>query len=266
MAAFGSDELKVLTELPLTSKDGKALVPAITSFFENFQEKVNLMLTEIRDEFMTLLHQKDGHIGQLQSELGTMKSEVGELRDELTKLKGQIDDADAYERRDTIIISGEKVPLATPGEIGSEVVLKLVKDELKINLSPDSISTAHRLGRKPPNQTADRRNLIVKLVRRDVKHDIISASRQQPRRSNLYISESLTPARSSLFFALRQMKKSKLIKGCTTYDGRVYAFTAPLQESHRDVRHLISNYEDLTKFCAKYVKQPLQNFLETWTH
>ena len=222
-------------------------------------EDGKLIIAFIEHEFKKFSESKDREVQEL-------KDEVTGLRSEINTLKGQIDDADAYERRDTIIISGEKVPLVTPGEVGSEIVQRLVKDELKLNLSPDSISTAHRLGRKPPNQSPDRRNLIVKLVRRDVKHEIISASRKQPRRSNLYISESLTPARSSLFYALRQMKKSRLIKGCTTYDGRVYAFTASPQESQRDVRHPITSHEDLKKFCSKYVKQPLQNFLETWNH
>ena len=134
-----------------------------------------------------------------------------------------------------------------------------------MNLPPESISTAHRLGRKPANQTQDKRSLIVKFVRRDLKHDLLKASRQQAKPPRIYVAESLTPPRQSIFYALRRMKKAKMIQGCNSYEGRVYAFTKN-PAADRDLRHLISGYEDLKKFCRNYVKEPLEKFLETWNH
>ena len=142
-----------------------------------------------------------------------------------------------------------------------------MKDELKIALPTERIKPAHRIGRKPINQTIDKRSFMVKLVRRDLKQELISASRKLPKGYKLFVSESLTPPRRTLFYALRKMKQAKLIKGCNTYEGRVYAYTASSGgSSDRDKRHLIHNYETLQEFCQLYVRQPLENFLEAWDH
>ena len=215
-------------------------------------------ISELKTHFESLLKRKDAEISEL-------KESVSHLKEELSKAKLLIDDADAYERKDTVILSGEHIPLAETGENCIEIVKNIVKDHFKINLSTETISTAHRLGRKPPNQTPDRRNIVVKLVRRDLKQDLIHASRKQMRPAKLFVFESLTPSRNTLLYALRQMKKSKLIKGCTSYDGRIYAYTAA-PNLDKDIRHHISSYDSLKSFCVKFVKQPLEVFLESWNH
>ena len=213
----------------------------------------------MKEDFQSKIEERDTKISELSTEVKTLKEKVN-------KMERLTDDADAYERRDTIIISGDKIPPASLGENSSHLVQKLVKDELKITLPADGISTAHRLGRKPTNQTVDKRSFIVKLVRRDLKHEIISASKKLPKASKLFVSESLTPPRRTLFYALRKMRQAKMIKGCNTYEGRVYAYTAPRRPSDRDQRHLINSYEALQEFCRVHVRQPLETFLETWEH
>ena len=216
-------------------------------------------ISELKIHFESLLKDRDEEISKL-------KENISELHEDLNKANIMIDDADAYERKDTVIFSGDHVPLAETGENCVDIVQKLSKDHLKINLTPDTISTAHRLGRRPISQAPDRRKIVVKLVRRDLKHDLIYASRKQPKPAKLFIHESLTPRRNTLLFALRQMKKSKLINGCTSYDGRIYAYTVPADRANKDVRHLITSIDSLKIFCSKYVKQPLENFLDNWSH
>ena len=216
-------------------------------------------ITEMKSHFETLLKKKDNEISKL-------KQDVTELQKELSKAKSMIDDADAFERKDTVILSGDHIPVAETGENCSEIVRTIVKDHLKINLPSESISVAHRMGRRPANHAPDRHNIVVKLVRRDLKHDLIYASRKQPKPTKLFIHESLTPARNSLLYALRQMRKMKLVKGCNSYEGKIFAYTASLRNGDRDVRHFISSFESLKSFCTQYVKQPLENFLGTWNH
>ena len=154
-----------------------------------------------------------------------------------------------------MIFSGNSVPEASHGEICSNIIQKLVQDELKIKLKPEDISVAHRLGKKPINQVPDKRGIIVKLCRRETKRELLMAKRSLPRTnsSSLFINESLTPKRNTILYALRQMKKAhpNIIAGCSSYDGRIYAYTKTTPDSSafrettsspatRNVRHLIN--------------------------
>ena len=85
----------------------------------------------------------------------------------------------------------------------------------------------------------------------------------------IFVNESLTPKRKSILDAVRKMKREhpNLVKGCSTIDGRVYAFTKPVSSAPnaRDVRHHITSYDSLKEFCRVYVKLPLDSFLQNWS-
>ena len=79
------------------------------------------------------------------------------------------------------------------------------------------------------------------------------------------MNESLTPSRILIFNTLRSMKRAhpSLVKGCSTYDGRVYAYTKPVSSSPtngRDQRHLMSTMDGLDEFCPEYVKLSHEKF------
>ena len=136
---------------------------------------------------------------QLRSELETMREEIskkdavidkldGEVKDLKTKvhdLEAHIDRVEQYERRDTIIISGPSLPSETPTENTSTVVIDTIKEHLKLNLKPEDLSVTHRLG---PSQPGRDRPMIVKLVNRSLKYDIMGACVQL--RPKLYVNES----------------------------------------------------------------------------
>ena len=67
-----------------------------------------------------------------------IKEDNKQLRSVVSKLEEKIDDTDAYERRDCLVISGDQVPAAETGENTVEVVNRLIKDKLKM------IFVAHR--------------------------------------------------------------------------------------------------------------------------
>ena len=141
-----------------------------------------------------------------------------------------------------------------------------------MNISTQDISTAHRVGKKPIRQGNDKRGIIVKLCRRDLKYDFMHACRNQPTgHPRLYVNESLTPARSTILFTLRQMKKAhpNLIAGCSSYEGRIYAYTKDLNYisvNRKNRRHLVNTHAMLQQFCSEHVKRPFETFLENWNH
>ena len=240
--------------------------------YENLSAEGKAIVTIMQDEFQKLRLEFMGQLDSKDEQIQELRDQVTSLKEQMSKVRETIDENDAYERRDTVILSGNSIPIFSQGENPTNLAIEAVKNELKIQISPSDVSVAHRMGRKPANQQPDRRGIIVKLCRRDLKHSLISASKKMvPRsRSNLYVNEHLTPARKTILYALRQMKKDHpdLVKGCTSWDGRVYAFTPPpagSPPSSRDQRHLVNSRDSLVTFCSDYVQKPLNAFLDNWS-
>ena len=154
----------------------------------------------------------------------------------------------------------------TEGENTTEIACNLIKNKLKINLIPTDISTSHRLGRKPQDaQRPDKRKLILKLCRRDLKKDLLYASKSI--KPDIYVNESLTPQRNTILYVLRQMKRlhPTIMKGSTTIDGRVFAW---ISTGNGDAtrRILVNSREKLGELSRNYLDKPVEDFIPQWPH
>ena len=237
-------------------------------------ETLRKEIQDMKTEFITQLNQKCEEVNMLKTELASKSSlmdelntEVKTLKKDVTQLRNLIDDSDAYERKDTIIISGSSLPTYIRGEDSSSIVREIIREKLRVVVNENDVSTAHRLGRPPTAQNPDKRGIIVKLCRRDVKNNILEASRKM-KLNGFFASESLTPTRLSILKTLKDIKKKHgdIVKGCTSYDGKIYAYTEspnPAQ-STRDLRHLVNTKEQLMSFCTIFVKKPMDDFLAHW--
>ena len=242
----------------------------ITNMNKQFQQ-LNEKFANLTEEFSSFKSEISSLVSSKSAEVECLQSEVTALKLLVAKLEMNIEDQNAYERRDCIILSGDSIPLASDGENCINIVNALVKEKLKIQLTDADVSTAHRVGKKPLAQGPDRRNIIAKLCRRSLKRDIMYASKNQPTNApRLYVNESLTPVRSTILFALRQMRKAHpdLVVGCSSYDGRIFAYTKDPNNGaeRRNRRHLVNSREMLLEFCRNYVKVPLESFLDSWNH
>ena len=199
-------------------------------------------LDDFKSEMRSLLREKEEEVTRL-------KSEVSDLRAKVLKLEVKLDDTDAYERRDTIVFSGEGIPENTQSENCSAIVCDLLRDKLNLNVSNSDLSTCHRLGKRPITQKSDRRKIIVKLCRRDLKKDILSACKST--KPNFYANEDLiTPVKNSILFALRKIKREfpGSVKGAGSRDGRVYVYVQCRNSppGSRDKKIHVNSYEHLS--------------------
>ena len=126
------------------------------------------------------------------------------MQKRLDNLEQQIDNNSAYERRDTLVISGN-IPASRPNENCIEIVRNIIKDQTRVIIDVNDISTAHRLGRRPDNGQEDKRSIIFKLCRRNTKREIIQACKTS--KPNFYVNEHLTPTRNTVMFALRKARQ-----------------------------------------------------------
>lgn len=251
------------------SEDGKIIVGLIYKKMES-----------LRSELLQSLEEKDLQITSLQDEVSSLKNTVSALekhaediqtlKHTVSKLEERIDDADAYERRDTLLFSGNDIPEVTLGENCGQLISSVVREKLKLSVTPSVISIAHRVGKKPITQGPDRRGIVVKLCRREVKHDILSACRNL-KPTGLFVNESLTPVRSTIMYILRKAKREfpTKISGSSSVDGRVFVWVRPPNPdapNARNSRMAINTHLKLAQFCNDILSTPLSTFIETWPH
>ena len=142
---------------------------------------------------------------------------ISSLEEEVNDLKAAMDDAEQYARRNCLILSGVE---EREGECTDELVTNICKKELDIELTVEDIDRSHRLGTPPssgessdghPTRSSQHRrrlrNIIMKFTNYRIREKIYS-SRKELRKSSsgtpLYINESLTKERSSLFWKIKK--------------------------------------------------------------
>ena len=161
---------------------------------------------ETKEILSILVTYFDGIVNQRDTRVVELEDRVTQLEKHVVKLEESIDENNQYGRRESLIVSGELVPMETSGEDCRRVVIDLFRDNLRLNIQPNDISTAHRIGRiNSSNRNSQKRNIIIKLCRRDLTAEIYSACRQL--KPKFFINDSLTPTRSKICFMLRQLKK-----------------------------------------------------------
>ena len=233
------------------SPNNQKLIPALIKVFSDFKTQLademkfqfSNMLSDLKEQCVT----KDQQISELQSKYKS-------LQDKVSKLENRFDDEDAYTRRESLIFSGDSVLKHHDNSNCIEVVQKVVKDCLKIELKKEDISVSHRLGPKSAAQGQDTRSIIVKFCRRDQKRDLLLACRSSKPR-NLYLNECLTPLRRNIGAALRRAKKlpSSRVSGMTTIDGRIFVWGKSDLPGTRDSRHCVNTLQALEDFCMEFV-------------
>ena len=217
-------------------------------------------------EMKALLAERNLIVSNLEEELANVKNKC-------KKMENLIDDEDAYVRRESLIFSGSMVTNADKNENCSTFIRDKIKDKMRIILKPEDISVTHRLGAKPANQGPDTRPITVRFTRRDTKREILFTKRDNTDpRNALYVSESLTPKRRTIHYALRQIKRKypEKMTGFNTLEGKVFAYTKTprsLPKSRKfDHKHVINTHDALKDFCKEYIQAPLEDFLNQWNH
>ena len=94
------------------------------------------------------------------------------------------------------------------------LICEFLKNELNIEINMGIIDRSHRVGQKKPNLN---RPIAVRLINYRLKEHVYA--------NRMYINESLSKGRSSLFYKARQLKKQKLILDTWTRDGNIFVKT-----------------------------------------
>ena len=225
----------------------------------------------IEEKFNTILKSKlDGLFATTQSlrddlkvrdeTINKLQSETIKLKQEISRMKKDNDSLEQFTRKDNLIISGIPASFAERVE-GNEStresstdttdkVIKLCKDHLNCEITPDDISTAHRLSGNASAQ------ILVRFVRRSVRDKVYNArfglkgfNSTRSAREKVFINEDLSPFSRSIFSAAWKAKgRNGPIENVFTRNCQVFAKIAgtlgPVHIDSLAKLHSIQVYRD----------------------
>ena len=122
------------------SAEAKSIMDYMKTEFAKFKTEVSEDINNLRSDFTDLREL----LAPKLKEIDDLKMHFTCLEDKVRKLENTIDEADAYERRDTVIIAGTGLPVSSQGENCGAIVQQLVKDHLSLEIQISDINTAHR--------------------------------------------------------------------------------------------------------------------------
>ena len=152
-----------------------------------------------------------------------LRSELGKKDNKIAELEAKIDRLEQSQRQDSLKFYGLK---ESENEDTDKLIIKTLKENLNIDLTPMDISNSHRIGKigndNKSNKQEDR-PILVKLTRESVRDKLLNTKKElREKESTLYINESLTKKTADLFKKARDIKKQGYIKMTWTRNGKIY--------------------------------------------
>lgn len=171
-------------------------------------ELCNKLFEAVSDKIQTYLHPLDEKITRLETALADC-SKNAELK---------IDKLEQYSRRNNLRVYGIK---EGQGEKTNELLCKIFKDKLDVNIMDYNIDRSHRL----PNRNMSRGNkgtfcapIIIKFNNYDVK-DAVYKNKSRFKGTNIVVKEDLTTMRLNLYRLAVQRFSTKSV---WTRDGIIH--------------------------------------------
>ena len=173
-------------------------------------------------------------IGKLTTELEICRTEINVLKGKVLQAAFNNDKQEQYSRKDSIRISGIADPHVKE-EDTTDAILKVAND-MGVTLNVGDISVSHRLGKVTSTYN---RPVIVKLVRRDVKRQLMMNKKELRDKAgykDVYLNDDLTTTRYKICKELRAQNKT-----VWTRDGKII-----IKEADDSVS-TIDSYQDFCK-------------------
>ena len=212
----------------------------------------------MKTEFLAAIAEKEEKVSALKLQNDLLKKRVDALEE-------RIEENEAYERRDSLIISGSTIPAPNNDEDCSSIVRDLLLRHVNVNVREQEISVTHRLGIR----SGGSKSIIVKFCRRSTKVDVLASARKK-KPSNFFVNECLTPTQRAIGYVLRKAKKEfpSIISGSTTFDGKHCVWIRPPNpdaRGARDTKEVITTHQKLKNFCTRVLNKEVEHFSDHWS-
>ena len=201
---------------------------------------------------------------ELNEERVRHEKEVYCLENQILALQAKNDDLENYSRRNAIVISGKKIDTVCRDENCYVIASKLITEHTGVSVSEADIDVTHRLGKPRPGMP-DKRNLIVKFVRRETKSRILKACKiRKP--SDIFFRESVSRTRNTILYVLRRVIKDypTKFKSCSTEDGNVRLFLPKPGEESFLIKATVNTREQLDKILLVGIGCTSEKYEPKW--
>ena len=231
-------------QVPVNPDIKRMVSEAVEGFKQKYLAEINALKIEILElkksqNFISCQYEdlKTEHNKLLLSnknqdiEIKSLKDHSMELTDKVLQDTEKIDAVEQYGRRQNLEMVG--VPMEE-GEDTNKIVIEVAK-LLQVELTPDQISTSHRLPTKrkqSSNELHPSPPIIVRFISRDIRNriyglrkltrnvDLESFSVEGTQR--LFINENLTYHRKQLFWKTKQKAKNAGYRFFWTTNGNIF--------------------------------------------
>ena len=176
-------------------------------------EAVKVATNKLREEFKN-------EISAVMTELQALQAENVELKTRVTNAERAEEKNEQYNRKSSLILGGEGVPLPkTDHETTSEtraMVTDVIKNKLKVNMQ-GAIVACHRL--------KNRKRVLVKFQDMDDREAVYQArfDKTLDDKNKVIIHENLTETRATMIRRLGQMREKNMVVNYHTKNGVIYA-------------------------------------------
>ena len=206
-------------------------------------------------------------IGGNNEEITLLKSKVCILENKVECLADIADSCEAYKRRNTFVMSGE-IPEVAMNENLPKIVIDHLHNQIGLKLADSDIDSAYRAGKKTADSETDRRKIVFKLSKPDLKNSLFSACLSH--KPSFFINEQLTTVRGRIMFELRQLKRKfpAKIMFCRATGGDVSVYI-PDQSGRNDGsrktrRMVINTRRQLETFTEHHIGLPSTECVRDW--
>ena len=159
----------------------------------------------------------------LRKEILALKSENKKLNDKISKLEWDLDEAEQYSRKTSLIIGGDGVPEGKPDETPAEtreMAIKLIKEKLDVTLK-GATSACHRLRNK--------KRVLIKFQDLDDREAVYQAKFNQKgdQKDKILMHENLTDKRARMVKVLGDLRAKQQVLNYHTKNGVILARNSP---------------------------------------
>jgi hypothetical protein len=208
------------------------------------------------EEVITKLNSHEIARIEIQEENKILKSALQQTESQLLQLKNSYNVLEQYSRREYVEIQGIPAPDHPTKESTNDIVMKIARKFMDIDITEEDISVSHRLlVNKGYKGNRIEPAIIVKFVRRDTKVAFYRARSKFKNKTTrdlgyqaangIYINESLTEMNKALSKCCLKTKKDLNYKYIWTSNGRIY-----LRKNDDSQRIYIKKEGQLTKLLS----------------
>ena len=211
-----------------TDDDQDHLALRLIELLTDEQVLIKLKSILFPKDLKDMLDTLNGHIQTLNKQLEAKEERIKCLEIKVEALELESDKVEQYSRRANIHICG--IPETGDNENTDEKALSVINNLIGMNppVERHQLERSHRLGRKNDGPGRPRtRPIIVRFAKEKIRDDVYRARtrlkvhNQEHKDRQIFVNEDLTSRRSKLAYETRQMKSSKKITDCWTYNGKV---------------------------------------------